>query len=262
MTYTLGAELATVAELPTFSVVPDTIDISGQAASILTPTGGPGHAAVIYCHPLGGDGVNVLTDTICAQMARWGFPVIGGECGGLTAWNNPDSQTDIDACVDYAINTMGADPDHVLLYGLSMGGTSSLKWISDNLALVDGWVGLSPAVSMDYFYTTQSQVTINGAFGGAPGWAAAAPTHDPQLLAEAGLLDGLHGKIWDGSNDTTIGSPPTVAAFMAEVPTVTNFEYDYGTGGHFDVVATDAVSVASFLARSYAPTAALFGLAL
>lgn len=258
MTYTLGGEVLVVPTLPTYAVVPDTLVASGQTISTLTPTGAPSQMGIIYGHPLGGVGSNILTDLVCLQLARWGFPVVGGQLGGMTAWDNTLSQTHMDICADYLIDTMGSDPDHFGLYCISMGGTSSLKWASNNLNLVDGWASLAGCISMDYFYTTQSQITIDAAFASQGGWPANAATHDPQLLAEAGALDGLHGKLWYGSNDTTIGSPATAEAFIAEVPTVEGFEYQYGTGGHFDVVLSDAVSIATFLARSYVPTANQF----
>ncbi len=256
MAYTLGGALLTIPDLPTYTVpAATTATVGGSTATLLTPTGAPSQMGILYCHPLGGTGGEVASDLVCAMLARWGFPVIGNLNGGQTAWNNPAAITNLDDSADYLVSNMNADPTAFAVYGISMGGTSSLKWASENLGVTTCWAGLAPCVSMDYFYDTQSTLSIDGAFGGAPGWAAAAATHDPQLIAEAGLL------AWNGTTDTVIGSPTTVDNFIAEVPTITNFLYSNGAGGHFDIVYLDAVSIASFIAQSYAPTAAYFGLA-
>lgn len=259
---TPSGRLAFVEDLPTYSVVQDTDTLpDGNTVSKLTPTGAPSQMGILYFHPLGGDGTEVFDDLVCGILARWGFPVAGSTMGGLTAWNNDLMVSHADDTAAYLVSDMGAVAGQFGLYNISMGATSSLKWASMNLGSVVVWASLAGCVSMDYFYDTQSQLTIDGAFAGQGGWPANAATHDPQLLAEAGLLAGLHGKIWHGSTDTVIGAPTTVDAFTAEVPTVQDRQYTNGAGGHFDIVYLSALEIASFVARSYAPTAAYFHVA-
>jgi hypothetical protein len=257
---TVGGAVLALPNLPTYSVTTNTTITlsSGDAAYTLTPVGAPAQMGIIYCHPLGGTGNEITSDLVCQQLARWGFPVIGALDGGMSSWGNDASRTCMDAKLAYLAASQGADASHVALYSISMGGATALSWAQAHLGIINFYACLAGVASVQTFHDQQSALSINAAYGGLAGWNAAAATHDPLQIAQANHLTGLRGKMWIGSTDTVIDAPTSPAALQTAVPGLDILTYTYGAGGHFDIVYIDPVSVATAIARSYAPTAALF----
>ena len=255
MSYTLGGRPLVIDTTTPVSVDHTTPTVNGNTCSVHAPASGPIHAGVLCCHQAGGDASFIDSSfglILVTYLASRGFPCIAVSNGDK--WGSDSERTDMDANWAYLVSEFGVDESEVALFGLSMGNTSAMSWASVNLASVSSIASVVPVSSTQDFYDNRGgAASIDAAYGGAPGWAAAAATHDPTQIAAAGGLDGLAVKFWYGDQDTAC-PPETVEALAAEMtPSPTLVEM---VGGHFSVVAaTDYYAVASFIIGQYAPTA-------
>lgn len=253
MAYTLNGEPLVFDTTTPVSVNHTTPTVGGRTCSVYAPASGPVHCGVLCCHQAGGDATFIDSSsglTFANYMAARGFPCIAITNGNL--WGNDDERADLDAMWAYLISTFGADASEVALFGLSMGNSTALSWASQHLSEVSSVVGVVPVSSTEDFHTNRGgEASVDAAYTDHAGWVAAAPTHDPYQIAQAGGLDGLNVKFWYGDQDTAV-PPATVEALAAEMtPSPVLVEM---VGGHFSVVAdADYYAVASYVLGNYAP---------
>lgn len=233
---------------------------SGQQFIAKTPASGPGYVGVIYLH----GGFQTETeinsgniDTITDLLASKGFPVIAGRVGG-SLWGNDASRTLIDEMKTYLTASMGADPyGKVVIIGTSMGGWNGLSWISQHLSATACFIGLAPVSSGQAVYDLGAPIStsINTAYGSGAAWLAAAPTHDPKPLAEAGSYAGLPFRAFYSQTDGTIN--PVDVEYLADEIGATA-ELIEVPGLHAAVPgAVDPLSVLTYIISNYPPTATL-----
>jgi hypothetical protein len=256
---TVGGKLLNFDDLPTFSVVESSGELaSGQNYTAKVPTDGPGYMGVIFAHGFGGDDTDLTDpgqmDTTTTYLASVGFPCIAGELGGVTNWGNDASRTAMTECRDFLVSDLGADPATVGLVGISMGVATMFSWVSDGHLTETGCVAaLAPCVDLQGIVDGDLGGLgnfIQAAYGGAAGWTAAQPTHDPMPLAEAGAFDGLACKLWYGLQDA-ICIPQAVLDFAAEFNAqLVSFDGDHAAS----LTMVNAYQVASFIIGSYEPT--------
>lgn len=221
------------------------------------PDDGPEFPAVLFCHSLEGSRADLDNDFhpfkyVSDRLASLGFYCVIGSCGNH--YGNDTFRAQCDELVEHA-ESAGAAADQVVTVGLSQGGVV-LSWVADgNLTKVICHVAVAPITSMSNFYDNGSsgaKAEIDAAYGGD--WASAAAAHDPLLLAQAGAFDGLPGKIWYGSEDTTC-PPEDAEALVAEIPTFRSVEVQ---GNHFAATATmlfHSAAIWSYIIGQYRPLA-------
>jgi alpha-beta hydrolase superfamily lysophospholipase len=118
---------------------------------------------------------------------------------------------------NYLQGTAGAKAGKVLVYGGSMGALTALVWAMNNPTLVLGVGGIIPVVNLADVHDNNRgghAASIETAYGGAAGYAAAVAAHNP--AANPGLLASMPIKLWTGGNDA-VATPGAASAFVAAV---------------------------------------------
>lgn len=262
MTYTLGGKLlVSNSSLGTYPVDPDSGTLgSGQEFTSKVPIGNSGYPAVIFIHSAGGTAGDMLSagpiDDITDLLCGFGFPCLGLEVHD-ESWDNTQSRADIDEGWAYAISDLDADDTQVCFLGLSMGGWASFGWASENLSSVLCIATIVGVANAQDFYDAgigATQTSINAAYGGAPGWVSAQPTHDPYPLAQAGAFDGLNCRLWYGTSDGTGLGTTATEALATEIGASCTTRPN--PGNHLTTTLNiNRMEVASYIVGQYPPTA-------
>lgn len=187
--------------------------------------------AVIFCHGLNGQAWNPVNypDPVIDEMVARGYPVFSPALGGTATWGNDIAQQKIADAKAYMQSNMGAKSGGALLWAGSMGTLASLNFFRNNPTLVAAVAVGLPAVDMaDIHDNNRSNlaISIETAYGGAAGYTAALPTHNPAQNTSSYI--GQPIKLWYSSDDPIV-IPSVVANFSSAtgIPTA-----DMGAMGH------------------------------
>jgi pimeloyl-ACP methyl ester carboxylesterase len=207
----------------------------------------------VYCHSLGAKAMSALDPTLAQPMA-WaianaGLPLLATDLGGTATWGNDTAQaraSDAKTALQGAVG--GAKAGKVAAIGVSMGGLSSLNWIRANPALVSALALVCPVVDLGYEHDNNVNgyaASIEAAYGGAAGYAAAVAAHDPTQNAAAIAALGIPIQMWRASNDAiAVTARQDAFAQAAGIPVV-----DLGAIGHTVNAGVPWDSVADWLAQ-------------
>ena len=218
----------------------------------------PSAVPAIYCHHATGGHYNgykgwtrskgTVTDrsimALIELLATRGHPVIANTQAGATSWSTATAiQRVTDALAAVAAET-GCRSDRVLIFGDSMGSLLGLNWIRRNPQKVAAGAFLLPIPDLKYAReNTQVGAGIEAAYGGAAGYEAALPTHNPAAMPEA--FAGVPLAFWHSSND-----PTAVASVVDKFGVAVGAEVrSMGAVDHTIPASFDVADVADFLTR-------------
>lgn len=219
-----GGVLPPPSGTPTYDTVSGTYGDEDFVAFVPTHVDPSLRMGVLYMHGASSDETqmtNLATANgnifaICRGLAYAGHVVMSFNADG-NHWGNDASWVRIDDAIAYMQGTLGAKASwQVGMLGASMGGCG-LSWAGQgNLGKLACFAGLTPVSDIQSVYdeTPALRAQIDAAYGGTYSDATDGPDHNPLLLAEAGLLDGLSYKAWYGATDAIV-LPQTVLDLAA-----------------------------------------------
>lgn len=182
---------------------------SWNAPIVLSPHGHGGDATGVL---VGGYGAHI-TEALCNA----GYLVLGMDAGGPTAWGSDAGVDAMEAGRQWLVSTWGASSGKVHLYAFSMGGLEACNYAVRYPTKVASMALGSPGVDLGYHHATYG-AEIDAAYGGAAGYTAARPTHDPLLLAQTtpSTFQKFPIKVWYNVGDPTVPES-TALAFASAV---------------------------------------------
>jgi pimeloyl-ACP methyl ester carboxylesterase len=179
---------------------------------------------------------SIFTDNV--DQAQWGNDTVTAAGGRMKIqW-------------DYLKAQLGAKTDKMVIYGGSMGGLNSLNFLRANPTLVAAVALVIPALALGNMYDNQtlesvgiaSRASIEAAYGGAAGFAAARDAHDPYVHRADYAALGVPIKIWYSTSDPV--TPPSFITDFASAAGATTVSM--GAIGH-GVLSSVAPDIADFL---------------
>lgn len=185
---------------------------------------------VVYCHHATGGALtpfgpaaaftNVTEQSLAAMIERLtvlGHPCISADQAG-DSWGNDTGQTRLDGSITQISSITGCSSSKVLLLADSMGSVIALNWARANPTKVAAIAILLPIPDLTWAYSDPGgnvlSTGINTAYGGAPGYTTAQPTHNPALFP--GAYKNMQIKLWYCDNDA-VGSASQVSSFVTAV---------------------------------------------
>lgn len=188
--------------------------------------------------------VDLKAKELAQRIPMQRVPAIATDMGGSSTWGNDTAIAACGSTLTYLNTATKARTDRVVLVGLSMGALTVLNWARANPSKVAAIGLFLPAVNLaDIHDNDRSGLAsaIESAYGGAAGYAADGPSHDPANFTSS--YTGMPIRIWYSTDDTT-AVPSVVTAFGTAVgATLTSM----GNVGH-SISSLDAVDAAQWLA--------------
>lgn len=205
-----------------------------HVAMLPTPWLGDGtRRGVIVCHGYASDALTPVSGGYLPQtamLARSGIPVLSADLGGSDTWGNDASLAALSDAWSY-LKGLGASPDGVLLFGGSMGALTALNWIRENPAEVEA-VGLAvPALNLADLHDNDRggvAASIEAAYGGAAGYAAALSEHNAWANRED--FEGVRVRVFYSENDEI--TLPEFALDLVEAAGAAGDAVSLGAVGH------------------------------
>lgn len=158
----------------------------------------------------------VSHDDFQAIVKHAGQAFVGSDFGGFASWGNPNSVQSTRKMVEYiSINNRDDQPTYpyrasdiskIVAYGQSMGAAVACNWAIRNFDKCAGLALLVPAVDLVGLRdNTGLSGSIDGAYGGAAAFDAAAPRWSPyEYVDELVAMYGDRIAVWYSSDDEVI----------------------------------------------------------
>jgi hypothetical protein len=184
----------------------------------------PGGVPVILVHGYEGSGLQWYTPAVSGTTAQIigtaGVTAYGSDLGGGSLWGNDALNAAIDDQIAWGAATYGTSDQQVAFY-MTSGGAPALNWVWRNPDKVVACALVIPAVDLQGIHDRDPAgigiaASIEAAYGGAAGYLAALPTHDPSHPDNTAQLAEMSDRIrlWYSTTDNVI-DPAEIAAFAA-----------------------------------------------
>jgi poly(3-hydroxybutyrate) depolymerase len=160
---------------------------------------------VILCHGSDQRGAGFYAEVPATQrdlsvLANAGCVVIAIDHGDPFIPDNWGSDTAIarvDEAITWAATKFGCDTTRVGIQADSAGGPTALGWAWRNPSRLAGCIVKAGVVAIQLTYDRNVllKALIEGAYGGAAAWTAAAPTHDPSHANQVASIQAINDRV-------------------------------------------------------------------
>jgi hypothetical protein len=179
----------------------------------------------------GADGRGIDSAPDVRASVEQGFLGVAADYGRTSGgrWGTDDALGKITAAWQYMKDRFAARPDKVIITCGSGGMIDTLNWLRTHPTQVACITGAIPALSLTDIHDNDRatrRLEIEDRYGGAAGWAAAAPVRDPMFNLSAFKVP---IRLYY-SEDDPICLPQFVDPFIAGVPTAS--KQSLGSVGH------------------------------